>query len=241
MSRIEIMSTTTHHSPRNINPPRLENGDRLSRAEFERRYAAMPDSIKAELINGIVYMASPARHDQHGRQHVRFNWFFGAYMIATPGTDAGDNSSLRLDLSNEPQPDVLLRIIQKAGGRSTLDNEGYLKGPPELICEIAASSVSYDLGSKLETYRSHGVQEYVVWRVQDDAIDWFVLRDGNYDNLPPDSSGIIKSEVFPGLWLNVTAMLNDDLAAVQQTLQMGLASNEHQQFVADLAARMAGP
>lgn len=34
----------------------LENGDRLSRFEFEHRYQAMPELKKAELVEGVVYI-----------------------------------------------------------------------------------------------------------------------------------------------------------------------------------------
>ena len=198
----------------------------------------MPESVKAELIDGVVYMASPARHKRHGEPHSHLVWFLAAYRVATPGTSTGDNTSLRLDLANEPQPDVLLRIIEEAEGQSKLDEDDYIEGAPELIGEIAASSVSYDLGPKMETYRRHGVLEYVVWRVEDTTIDWFILRDGSYDRLLPDQTGVTKSETFPGLWLDAQAMLNGELATVQQTLQQGLASIEHQQFVARLALKL---
>jgi len=219
-------------------PPPLENGDRLNSVEFERRYAAMPENVKAELIDGVVYMASPVSQRKHGRPHHWFNGFLYCFEVATPGTEGGDNSSLRMDSSNQPQPDGLLRIHQAAGGRSTIDADGYLIGSPELLAEIAASSVSYDLGPKLGIYRRLGVQEYVVWRVQDREIDWFVLRNGDYVRMQPDANGIVKSEVFPGLWLHVESMLKGDIAAVQRTLQQGLASVEHQQFVAQLAAAL---
>ena len=160
-------------------------------------------------------------------------------MAATPGTEGGDSGSLRLDPANEPQPDLHLRLIEAAGGQSVVDADDYIEGAPELIGEIAASSVSYDLGPKMEAYRRHGVLEYIVWRVEDTTIDWFILRDGSYDRLLPDQSGVTKSETFPGLWLDAQAMLNGELADVLQTLQQGLASIEHQQFVARLAAKMS--
>lgn len=232
--------STTAPRPPSPKPPRLESGDQLSRPEFERRYAAMPSGIKAELIDGVVYMASPVRHGDHGQPHSRFNGFLVMYMAATPGTDTGDNSSLRLDLASEPQPDCLLRIVREAGGTSSIDDEGYLVGGPELVAEIAASSVSYDLGPKLKTYRRHGVGEYVVWRVQDEEIDWFILRAGDYDRLPPDEGGVIRSEAFPGLWLNVPALLRDDMASVQRTLQQGLAGAEHETFRARLSRTDGG-
>jgi Uma2 family endonuclease len=135
-------------------------------------------------------------------------------------------------LDNEPQPDVLLRITN--GGQSRVDEDGFLDGAPELIAEVASSSVAYDLHQKLHTYRRHDVREYIVWRTQDNAIDWFVLREGRYDRLPLDEAGIYKSEVFPGLWLDAAAMLRDDLATVLKVLGEGAASQEHVNFVQQL-------
>ena len=63
----------------------LENGDRLSRIEFERRYQAMPEPKKAELIEGRVYMASPVRMI-HGQPHAYIMTWLGVYYAATPGT-----------------------------------------------------------------------------------------------------------------------------------------------------------
>src|SRR5262250_2667499 len=90
--------------------PPLENGDRLTRPEFERRYEAMPHLKKAELIEGVVYVPSPVRYEGHGRQHSAILTWLGVYMASTPGVGAGDNTTVRLDLDNEPQPDALLRL-----------------------------------------------------------------------------------------------------------------------------------
>jgi hypothetical protein len=95
--------------------PRLESGDRLSRTEFERRYAQAPH-LKAELIEGVVYVASPVRAKQHGRPHAFIIGWLTTYVAATPGVDIEDNAAVRLDLDNEPQPDALLRIEPEAGG-----------------------------------------------------------------------------------------------------------------------------
>ena len=197
----------------------LENGDRLTRAEFERRSKARPDLKKVELIEGEVYVGSPVRHRQHSKPHGRLLTWLGTYVASTPGTDFGDNGSIRLDLDNEPQPDAYLMIERERGGQARIDEEDYVEGAPELIAEIAASSVSYDLGKKLHVYRRNGVREYVVWRVQDGAIDWFVLREGRYELVAPAGDGIIRSTVFPGLWLDPAALLRGDLATgvVQET------------------------
>jgi hypothetical protein len=142
--------------------PPLENGDRLTRAEFERRYEAMPHLKKAELIEGVVYVPSPVRHRYHGKQHSRLNAWLVHYEAGTPGVDVGDNSTVRLDLDNEPQPDCLLFIQPEHGGRVKFDEKGYIEGGPDLVAEVAASSVSYDLHNKLNAYRRNGVREYVV-------------------------------------------------------------------------------
>src|SRR5215475_7341546 len=172
--------------------PLLENGDRLTRPEFERRYEAMPHLKKAELIEGVVYVPSPVRYEGHGRQHAALNTWLGVYATSTPGIEVGNNATVRLDLDNEPQPDLLLRVA--AGGQSRVGADGFLDGAPELVAEIASSSVAYDLHQKLAVYRRHGVREYIVWRVFEDAIDWFILRDGRYERLQPDDAGVFKSE-----------------------------------------------
>src|SRR2546427_7660206 len=153
------------HGPSPEPIPPLEPGDRLTRPEFERRYAAMPHLKKAELLEGIVYMPSPVCHADHGRPHFNVIGWLGRYCDETPGVEGGDNSSLRLDLDNEPQPDAFLMIQAACGGHARIDEDDYVAGGPELIAEVAASSVSYDLGDKQNVYRRSGVREYVIWRV----------------------------------------------------------------------------
>ncbi len=214
--------------------PALENGDRLTRAEFERRYEAMPHLKKAELIEGVVYVPSPVRVDRHGSQTADVLAWLGQYRALTPGVQTGDNSTVRLDLDNEPQPDALLRILPEHGGQSRTSDDGYVEGAPELLVEVASSSASYDLHAKLHVYRRNGVREYLVWRVLDEAIDWFVLREGQFEPLEPGPDGILRSEVFPGLWLDPRALLGNDLKTVLQVLQQGVDTPEHKRFASGL-------
>ncbi|AFY71937.1 protein of unknown function DUF820 (plasmid) [Thalassoporum mexicanum PCC 7367] len=211
----------------------LESGDKLSREEFERRYMAMPHVKKAELIEGTVYMASPLRIDSHGYPHGKMMTWLGVYETATPGLMFGDNATVRLDMDNEVQPDGLLMIMP--GGQARISTDGYVEGAPELILEVAASSTSIDMHDKLEAYRRNRVQEYLVWRVYNKAFDWFRLQDGQYKQMPANSDGIICSGGFPGLWLDKTALLNEDFARVLEVLQQGLAIPEHQAFVEKLS------
>jgi Uma2 family endonuclease len=214
--------------------PPLENGDRLTRAEFERRYDAMPHLKKAELIEGEVYMASAVRHRQHGHPHARLVTWMGIYQIYTPGVEVGNNGSVRLDLDNEFQPDALLIILPERGGQARISNDDFIEGAPELVAEVASSSASYDLGKKLNVYRRCGVREYVVWRVRDRQVDWFVNREGRFEPPPPSADGILRSTVFPGLWLDPGALVQGEKARVKTMLEQGLKSPEHAEFVARL-------
>ncbi len=207
----------------------LENGDKLTRKEFERRYNAMPNLKKAELIEGIVYMASPLRITNHGEPHASIMTWLGFYQAFTPNLQLGDNCTVRLDADNEPQPDALLRI--KKSGQSTISEDGYVEGAPELIVEIAASTVSLDSHQKLNVYRRNQVQEYLIWRVNDGEFDWLRLINEEYIKLEPNADGVICSQIFPGLWLDSTALLTGDLAKVLEVLQLGLATPEHQSFI----------
>ncbi|CAN5675627.1 Uma2 family endonuclease [soil metagenome] len=231
---------TEHHAVDYVPP--LRTGDRLTAIEFERRYQAMPELKKAELIEGVVYVGSPVS-DEHGSTHFDLITWFGVYRAATPGVVGSDNGTVRLDLDNRPQPDVHLRIAQECGGQAKVGEDRYVEGAPELVAEVALSSASYDLHDKLNAYRRNGVLEYLAWRVENEAFDWFVLREGRYELLPKPPEGHLRSEVFPGLWLDPVAMIRGDMATVLQVLQQGMASAEHARFVERLqqAATGTGP
>jgi Uma2 family endonuclease len=217
--------------------PPLENGDRLSRQEFERRYRAMPRTKKAELIEGVVYMPSPVRLTKHGRPHIQLAAWLAYYISKTPGlNEFGDNATIRLDNDNEPQPDLILLLPQSAGGQARIDKDDYVVGAPEFVAEVAASSVSIDLHDKLNAYLRNRVQEYLVWRTEDLAIDYLILRDGQYAPIQLDPSGILKSETFPGLWLDPQALLRGDLARLFAVIDQGVATPEHASFLERLKA-----
>jgi Uma2 family endonuclease len=196
----------------------------------------MPRHTKAELLEGVVYMPSPVRYRRHGRPHAQLMGWLIQYEAGTPGVEAADNSTARLDLDNEPQPDAVLLIDPARGGQARISTDDYIEDAPELVLEVASSSVSVDLTTKLHVYRRNGVREYLVWRVLDRAVDWFVLRAGQYERLTPDPEGLLHSEAFPGLWLDVTALLEGDVAGVLAAVQRGLSSPEHNAFVARLHA-----
>jgi Uma2 family endonuclease len=201
--------------------PLLENGDRLYRAEFERRYAAAPDVKKAELIEGIVYVASPLRFTPHAKPHGNIITWLGMYQASIPSLELGVEPTVRLDNENEPQPDV---VLFRVNGNARIDDDGYIVGAPELVVEISASTTSYDLHDKKRAYQRNGLKEYIVWRTFDREVDWFVLEDGQYVTMTPDPTGILCSREFAGLWLDVTQLLAGNMQMVLQTLNQGIQS-----------------
>ena len=163
--------------------PPLESGDRLTRAEFARRYAAMPDLKKAELVEGVVFVASPVRSDVHAHPHADLIAWLGFYRAATPGVWVGDNGTVGVNSDNEFQPDAHLMIKNGFGGQALMDEKGYIEGAPELVAEVATSSASIDLNAKFQVYRRNRVREYIVWRTIDGEIDWFIWHQGEYQRL----------------------------------------------------------
>jgi Uma2 family endonuclease len=230
------LATERAHEKPALQVSRLENGDHLSRAEFERRYEAMPDLKKAELIEGVVYLGSPVRV-VHGQPHGAVVTWLGVYSAATLGVDLMDDTTVRLDFDNEPQPDALLRLEPVAGGRSRTSDDGSIEGPPELVVEVAASSAAIDRHTKLRAYQRNGVAEYLIWQVLDRRLEWFAVQEGVYEALAPDERGVVHSLIFPGLRLAVAALLDGDLATVLAEQQTAFGTPEHQAFVATLAAR----
>jgi hypothetical protein len=218
----------------------LQNGDRLTADEFERRFDAMPDLKKAELINGVVYMVGPVAFEDHAGPHFDMTGWLGVYSTATPGIRGGVNATLRLPGDNRPQLDVCVILEPSHGGQVRIEN-GYIVGGPELVAEIAATSANYDLNDKMDVYLANNVREYVVWRVLDQEIDWFVLRNSQYERLALSPDGYFKSEVLPGLWLDPLALIRGDMARVAEVAQLGIASAEHAGFVARLRQAATPP
>lgn len=221
--------TTFPRTPLTVPP--LENGDRLSRDEFERRYESMPQMKKAELIEGVVHVAAALRFGSHAEPHSFFMAWLVLYVAATPGVRVGDNPTVKLDPANVPQPDGILRLDPEFGGRSRISSDDYVEGPPELVIEVSASTAAVDLQDKKMVYRRNGVQEYIVWQVFDRKISWFHLDTGHYVDLEPGEDGICRSRIFPGLWLDRDALVHGNLAQVLAVVQRGLQSPEHKAFV----------
>jgi Uma2 family endonuclease len=214
--------------------PALETGDRLDQKTFHERYEAMPEDVKAELIGGIVFMASPLKRP-HGRMHAKVCRWLAEYSEATPGTEEFDNATAILDPDSEPQPDACL-LITAAGHGQTREENQYIVGAPELIVEVALSTEAIDLHLKRGDYERVGVREYVVVILRQRRVRWLVRRGQRFEERTPDADGLFRSETFPGLWLDPEALLRLDGRRVADVVRQGTATPEHAAFVARLAA-----
>jgi Uma2 family endonuclease len=214
-------------------PRALVEGQRLDQPTFHSLYEAMPPGTRAELINGLVLMPSPAG-PPHGRVHFPTIAWLSYYVENTPGVEGLDNTSTAMGLKSEPQPDVLLRILSEYGGRTQTDRR-FVEGVPELLVEVAHASRYTDLGPKLEDYERVGSLEYIVVALEPDEVFWFVLRNARFMDLPLGADGIFRSAVFPGLWLDPNALIAGDTRRLRAVLDLGLGTPEHADFVARLA------
>lgn len=213
--------------------PPLESGDHLSQKEFHSRYEMMPEDATAELIGGIVYMQSALKRS-HGRFHNLLMHWMGSYENYTWGVEAYDNTTTIMGDKSEPQPDGCLIISPERGGQMRFTEDDYLQGAPELIGEIASSSESIDMHGKKRDYELAGVKEYVVVALRAKKIHWFVNRGGAFIEVSCHGDGCYHSEAFPGLWLDTVAFLTLDRQQLLTALGVGLATEEHAQFVAKL-------
>jgi len=216
-----------------VRPPGLVTGERLTVDEFLRRWDELPDLKKAELIDGTVYVPSPVSIE-HGTLDVLIHWWLASYAQATPGCQVGSNSTWLMS-GSAPQPDTFLRILPSHGGQSR-NKRQYGAGAPELVVEICITSAEVDFGPKLALYQRSGVQEYITVELFGRRMIWRVLENGVYVGQTLPADGIVRSRVFPGLWLDVVAFWQGDNAKMLTALNAGLVTDEHRNFVARLAA-----
>ena len=218
---------------RSLAVPSLDNGDRMSQPEFHRRYLDYPNDVKFELIGRTVYQASRPRWS-HGTYTSKLIFVLGLFDAGTPGVEAATNTTTILGEESEVQPDADLRILPECGGRSKLDADDYVEGPPELIGEVAYSSRAIDLHGKKGDYERAGVAEYLVLCVEEQELHWFDFASRGV--VTPNRQGILRSRVFPGLWIDGPALLARDASRLAQVVQQGLASRAHAAFVKRLQA-----
>src|SRR4051812_26030338 len=193
----EEADMATVHNPRQSKTlPPLQNGDLLDQPTFHARYEAMPEDCCAELIGGIVFMASPQLAPHADAERLLNRWL-DEYMEATPGTHAMQHNTQILGPESEPQPDACLFIEPDCGGQVFKDENEYMHGAPELIVEVSSSTESIDLHAKKRDYEKAGVREYVVLALRKQQVFWFLRQRGKYKEVPMPADGIFRAQGFP--------------------------------------------
>ena len=231
------MASSAMRKTRQTDYPELLTGDRMTREEFHRAYEQMPEKFKAELIEGVVYVASPLGIE-HGTDQPFLSLVVTAYAGRTPGVQICDNTTVFLGDDAEPQPDLSLRVLPEYGGRSRTvrkKKKSYISGPPEWIGEVAHSSRAIDLHLKKLSYLRNHVQEYLVMCVEERELRWFDLQTD--EELKPDADGIFRMRSFPGLWIHAEGLFARDYFRLMNALEQGLGTPEYAAFVKKLAGR----
>ena len=206
---------------------RLRDGMRMDRREFHRRYERICETrpeFRAELIGGIVYVTDPmSKNRPHGRWTYLIQQWLGMYERRTPTVIGRADTTTALGELSEPEPDAQLRDRAE----DDADDGQTVTGPPGLVVEVSDSTRRTDLGPKRRDYEGEDVPEYLVVDLRRRQVRWFVRdEDDLYVDLAPDADGLLKSRVFPGLWLDPAALFAENLADLEAAVVRGVAARE---------------
>jgi Uma2 family endonuclease len=218
----------------------FNEGDRLDRKTFHELYEDTPEDFHAELVGGVVYFIQPGTFPQ-GRYRAELLGWLEMYHIVTPGTDALGAVAVILDEASEPQPNACLLTTPECGGKTFENADGYLEGPPELVIEVWSGREKYAFEAKRRDYERAGVREFLHVSVPESRVTWFTLRGDRYEEIEAGADGICRSEVFPGLCLDATALIRDDAVRLAEVVRHGTTTPEHAAFVGRLAAARTRP
>jgi Uma2 family endonuclease len=181
-------------------------------------------------------MASPQK-PPHAETTKFVGRWLDDYEEYTPGTKWYPGVTHIMGPESEPEPDHCLLILPKYGGQIRMNRKGYFVGSPELLVETAYTTESRDLHQKKADYEVAGVREFVVVALRSSQVFWFRLRVGKFAEVRPDADGIFRSKIFLGLWFEPAAILGRDRKQLLAVIAQGLATPEHEAFVAKLASR----
>jgi Uma2 family endonuclease len=172
-------------------------------------YALVPDGQKADLIDGVIYMASP--DSSHASNLISFVQFLLRGFVAARkvgGIVSGSRWAFRLAKRSAPEPDV----AYVAPERRHLIRYGGVRGAPDIAVEVVSrDSIDRDYRLKWRKYQSAGVREYWIIDPVQDKLTFLLLNNGRYRRVPLEGKNIFRSEVLPGFWLDRRWLLADSL------------------------------
>ncbi len=192
--------------------------DLVSAAEF---YRLVPDGQKADLLDGVIYMASPDSR----RPNSLTRFLTSLISMYNEARDLGgevfvNRFAFRLSKYRAPEPDVA--FVRR--GRLHLVQEREMRGGPDVAIEIVSrDSRTRDYGEKKRVYEKAGVTEYWIIDPLKNRVQFFRLKQGRYELVPLDAYRIFRSEVLPGFWLDIEWLLGKPLPNAYSCLQQLLS------------------
>jgi Uma2 family endonuclease len=193
----------------------MSTATRAALCTFADFCAQVKDGEKGDLIDGIIYMASPDNTDANDL----FMWLGGLMydfaQVKDLGRVFGSRVAFQLDETNAPEPDIA--FVKKR--RLRLVKRGRVDGPPDLAVEIVSpESRERDFEQKRKQYLEAGVREY--WIVDELQRKVTLLRlnaKGKYREVRP-RNGQLRSQVLPAFWILVDWLWSKPLPVKSEIL-----------------------
>lgn len=188
---------------------------------FEDFCSLVPDGQKADLIDGVIYLASPDNTDAADIFGLLYALFYAYVQMKSLGKVSGSRVAFRLNDRNSPEPD--LAFVRK--DREHLIERSFVNGRPDLAVEIVSpDSVERDYEQKRKLYQQTGVPEY--WIIDEMERTVSLLRlgpRGKYREVKP-RKGVFHSEALEGFWFRPEWLWQEPPPDLLETLQQILGT-----------------
>ena len=198
-----------------IESPQLLRIEGVSEALYDA-LTELEEDVKAELIDGVMIVHSPEKT----RHEDVFGFLFPMMRIFAIQTKQakvlGSMATVHLGTCRKVKPD----IVAVREERKHIVTEDAIEGTPDLVVEIVSHSTRrYDFGEKRKVYEEAGVPE--IWLVDFERKQVTVVRKvGQRYRSETKSTGVVKSQVLKGFWLQVDWLWQEELPDPMECLQV---------------------
>jgi Uma2 family endonuclease len=167
---------------------------------FDDFLALVEEHEKADLLDGVIYMASPESTDDNSLEA----WLVSLMRGFTDELDLGEvyvsRVAFRITDKQGPEPDVSFL----AKNRRKIVQRGFVAGAPDVAVEIVSpDSVGRDYVEKRQIYEHAGVREYWIIDPAERKATFLRLSRRKLREVELENGHIFRSAVLPGFWLDV--------------------------------------